>query len=364
MEPCWPAWGRELRLESPAIRTWSTPGPDVAWSARVCYHSIMPARRGKTAPLPREAVLLVPRADAAARIARQLEAGVRLRATPQPETHDRREELEAWTDHTIELLRYLFDNDVEARRFCATSRARSGPFRVDDYYWNSSEEFFDPLDARISALHRLRDRLEIIPEAPRADVSVARAGADDDARDNEDAPLAIPSPSDNGVVVVHGHDRVMRERVRQVLLTLGLSPVVLAAPITAPADLEQHAAGAEYAVVLLSPDDIGGPRRMPAEALRPRPRQDLLLELGFFCGHLGPGRVCGLHSGGIEIPSAFPGVTWIEIDEQGAWAVDLGDELKASGVVASGNEARRPAGSELVAASARALARLRPPDAR
>jgi predicted nucleotide-binding protein len=277
----------------------------------------------------REGVLLVPRADAAARLERQLERGVDLRATPPTEARARKDDFEDWTDHTIELLRYLFDSDVEARRFCATSRVRDGKFRVDDYYWNSKEEFFDPLDARLRALRALEDRLRYIPEAPRADIRIPEVEPE---RDAGHVVALGPVPAVSRQVVVHGHDPDARTEVSQLLAALGLEPVELEGPITAAEAVERDAAEAAFAVVLLTPDDVGGPRQVAVGALRPRPRQDVLLELGLFCGQLGPRRVCGLYSGQVEIPSAFPGVAWIHRDPDGGWQLKLGKEMRAAGL--------------------------------
>jgi predicted nucleotide-binding protein len=273
-----------------------------------------------------DGVLLVPRADAAARLEQQLQRGERLQATPPAHSRERKDEFEDWTDRTIELLRYLFDSDVEARRFCATSRVRDGKFRVEDYYWNSKEEFFDPLAARLRALRALEDRLRYIREAPRADIRVP-------AQEPERAPERVvalgPIAAASRHVVVHGHDPAARAEVCQLLVGLGLEPVELDGPITAPEPVERDAA---FAVVLLTPDDVGGPRQVAVGDLRPRPRQDLLLELGLFCGQLGPRRVCALYNGQVEIPSAFPGVAWIHRDPDGGWRFKLGKEMRAAGL--------------------------------
>jgi predicted nucleotide-binding protein len=294
----------------------------------------------------REPVLLVPRSVAAAQLDQQIDKGVQLRATPQAESRAHRDQFEDWTDETIELLRHIFDSEVEAKRFCATSRDPKARLLALDYFWNSQEEFFAPLDARITALRHLEDRLRFIPEAPRIDVTIPPEAplARDAARAPDPggtraaiaaAPIAV-APGEGRVVVVHGHDTAARAQVHALLLNLGMEPIVIDGPITTADQIERDAAGAAFAVVLLSPDDIGGPRRVPAESLRPRPRQDLLLELGFFCGQLGHRRVCGLYGDEIEIPSAFPGVIWIRLDRDGAWRNRLLHEMQAAGLDVDG----------------------------
>jgi predicted nucleotide-binding protein len=56
-----------------------------------------------------------------------------------------------------------------------------------------------------------------------------------------------------------------------------------------------------FAVALLTPDDIG---RASADAdLRPRPRQNTLVEIGWFWGRLGRDRVLLLVKEELELPS-------------------------------------------------------------
>jgi predicted nucleotide-binding protein len=89
-----------------------------------------------------------------------------------------------------------------------------------------------------------------------------------------------------------------------------------------------------YAVVLLTPDDVGASQN-DLDDLLPRARQNVIFELGFFIGALGRERVCALHKGDlqgeIEIPSDFSGVIWIRMDSEGAWQFKLAREIKAAG---------------------------------
>jgi predicted nucleotide-binding protein len=64
---------------------------------------------------------------------------------------------------------------------------------------------------------------------------------------------------------------------------------------------------------------------------RPRARQNVIFELGFFIGALGPDRVAALVKGGVERPSDFEGAGYTELDASGAWKQALGNELQAAG---------------------------------
>ncbi len=71
-------------------------------------------------------------------------------------------------------------------------------------------------------------------------------------------------------------------------------------------------------MVLLSPDNQGSEKR---GTLRPRARQNILLELGYFISRLGRSRVCVLKRDDVEIPSDFAGVVYEQFDDgaPGKW---------------------------------------------
>ena len=90
---------------------------------------------------------------------------------------------------------------------------------------------------------------------------------------------------------------------------------------------QQEAADVGYAVVLMTPDDHGS---KIGEQAKPRVRQNVVFELGFFIGALGPEKVVALVKGDIDRPSDFDGVVYISIDDSG-WRLKLGKELEAAG---------------------------------
>ena len=93
-----------------------------------------------------------------------------------------------------------------------------------------------------------------------------------------------------------------------------------------------------FAVVLLTPDDVGGPNR---DQLQRRPRQNVLLELGYFIGRLSRSRVCALKRGEMEFPTDFAGVVWETFDDTGGWKQKLGRELQAAGFEIDWNKMMR-----------------------
>lgn len=86
-----------------------------------------------------------------------------------------------------------------------------------------------------------------------------------------------------------------------------------------------------FAVVILTPDDVGYLKDKP-EDTKPRPRQNVILELGFFLDKLGRERVCPLYIGDIELPSDYDGVVYIPMDQSDGWKLKLAKEIKEAGI--------------------------------
>ncbi len=144
----------------------------------------------------------------------------------------------------------------------------------------------------------------------------------------------LPVQKSNRVFVVHGHDEEMRESVARVLAKLGLEPVILHEQAdrgrTIIEKFYEHS-DVGFTVVLLSPDDTGYSNRAGADAAKPRARQNVILELGFFLGKLGRENVLSLYKGNVEIPSDYSGVLYTPYDSGGSWPYKLTKELKESG---------------------------------
>lgn len=132
------------------------------------------------------------------------------------------------------------------------------------------------------------------------------------------------------VFIVHGHDAAAKDAVARVVLSLGLRPVILnekesEGSLTIIEKLE-NCSSIEYAIVLLTPDDVGYALIEPDE-VRYRARQNVILELGYFLAMLSRERVHVLYKGNIEIPSNFSGVVNTEMDKYGAWKHRVAKEL-------------------------------------
>jgi hypothetical protein len=142
-----------------------------------------------------------------------------------------------------------------------------------------------------------------------------------------------PGIDPDSVFVVHGHDEA-RERVARLLERLGLKPIILHEQPdqgrTIIEKFESHAA-VGFAVVLLTPDDVGSAAFEP-QALKPRARQNVIFELGFFVAALGRRRVCALYKGDVELPTDYTGVVYTPMDPADGWQLKLARELKHAGL--------------------------------
>lgn len=141
-------------------------------------------------------------------------------------------------------------------------------------------------------------------------------------------------PSGEEIFIVHGRDEEAAQAVARFLDKLGLNPVILhEKPSQGRTIIEkfEHHAKVGFAVVLLTPDDVGAFQGNETN-LKPRARQNVVLELGYFLGRLGRNRVCALKKGDVEIPSDYAGVMYIPLDNPGGWKIELVKELKSAGL--------------------------------
>lgn len=143
-----------------------------------------------------------------------------------------------------------------------------------------------------------------------------------------------PPPNTREVFVIHGRDKAAEQKVVRFLEKLDLTPVILHEQPnqgqTIIEKFEQHAQ-VGFAVALLTPDDVGA-LQGEAEHGKPRARQNVVFELGYFLGRLGRKRVCALVKGeDLERPSDYAGVVYIPLDDYGGWERKLFKELKEAG---------------------------------
>jgi predicted nucleotide-binding protein len=135
------------------------------------------------------------------------------------------------------------------------------------------------------------------------------------------------------VFIVHGHDMAILNEVARFLTELDIEPIILMEQAhrgrTLMEKLEQHSDVA-YAVILCTADDVG--RGIDEDDLKPRARQNVVLELGYFIGRLSRAGVCVLMTEGLDMPTDVHGVGYLPIEPKGAWQLTLAKEMKAAGL--------------------------------
>lgn len=143
------------------------------------------------------------------------------------------------------------------------------------------------------------------------------------------------------VFIVHGHDKNAVLAVGDyVQNTLGLGrPIILrrerSSGSTIIEKFEEIADNIDIAVVLLTPDDLCRPKATRRTTLKPRARQNVVFEMGYFMARLRrrSGRVLALHKGNVELPSDISGVIYIDITKGIDKASDeIRNELKGLGL--------------------------------
>lgn len=269
--------------------------------------------------------LTIPREEAAERIAARIAKGEELKSRPIQNAsgfESAQKEYWTWTEYNEELLRQMFTGPKVADEY----RGFSFGFAGDRGLAEEIRCLHESINDSIRRLASIRERLELFPLAPKVERHAAPGRASSDAGSRK-------------VFVVHGHDEAARESAARFLSKLDLTPVILHEQAsegrTVVEKLERHGEVA-FAIVLLTPDDVGG---SDPNTLRPRARQNVVLELGYFVGRLGRERVCALYKGDLELPSDYMGVAYVPLDTGGGWRLLLAKELKAAGLAVDLNKA-------------------------
>jgi len=179
------------------------------------------------------------------------------------------------------------------------------------------------------------------------------------------------------VFIVHGtNHRILEEVDSYIKNDLGLDSIILqnepAAGRTIIEKFENYADSVKYAIVILSDDDFGLPRKdseigfikqmsdhfkwlstyLPLSAntihinpenrqqlkdyrqfsdllsnIRYRGRQNVILEMGYFMGKLGRLNLAILYTPDVELPSDMQGFNYILYDAEGDWKQKIAKEI-------------------------------------
>jgi predicted nucleotide-binding protein len=95
-------------------------------------------------------------------------------------------------------------------------------------------------------------------------------------------------------------------------------------------EIEDFAPRAGFARVLMAADDVHYPIGREGEK-KHRPRQNAILELGYFAARLGRSKTLVCTKGEVEVPSDVFGLIYDPIDRHESWKMQLAGEPKAAG---------------------------------
>ncbi len=240
-----------------------------------------------------------------------------------------------WSRYNRDLLIKLFDNlsiDDEYKNFhyYRLSHQDIANLMLDgvpipDFQDQVSEYQRDMTDS-INSLKGICYRLELF----------------DEVLDNVPYTLANKGFSDNPtrtfgdhVFIVHGHDEAAKHAIARFVEKFNLKATILDEQAskgqTVIDKFEENADNVGFAIVLLTPDDVGAPKDQIDEP-KPRARQNVILELGYFLCGLGRERVCVLYKKGVELPSDIQGIVYVPMNNPNEWQLKLATEMKQAGL--------------------------------
>lgn len=271
--------------------------------------------------------LKVPRKDASDKLRQQIDEANKLKGLVINSDDEMKKafyEFKKWHEYVLLLLEKIFDNNYFVKQYEEIGNyfQRILPYKDELVHYGTS------LENRIRFLDSILNRIDLLDE----NLPIQNSNS-----------TSIVNTKENSIFVVHGHDNESKEKVSRFIEKLGLKAIVLhEQPNSGRTIIEKFIdySDAAFAVVLLTPDDLGFPKNNKDE-VKYRSRQNVIFELGFFLGTLGREKVCALYKENVEIPSDYKGVLYHPLDDGGGWQLQLAKELKQAGLSIDMNKAIR-----------------------
>ncbi len=255
-----------------------------------------------------------------------------------------------WIERTDETLDRIYEGPQEVEEFQSAAYAPAVGQQWQIEYNDSSS-----LRTAVEVLISLQDRLD---DYASGDLAVPAPAFDADlgARSSPHVEFAQPRTNAAGsslpalaaegprtdrtrqVFLVHGRDEKLKDAVAALLGRAGSHPVTILNE--QPSDrrmLVEHpaerTAESRYAVILLTADDVAGPRLDSAREphFSPRARQGVVFEMGVLLAALTPRCLCVLYEDGVELPCDIDGITYVLLDLAGTWRSKLLAHLRRAG---------------------------------
>ena len=164
---------------------------------------------------------------------------------------------------------------------------------------------------------------------------------EEDGQSSEVSTPKVNTPEiTNKIFIIHGRDNSAKSTVARFIEKQKLEAIILhEQPNQGRTIIEKFEdyADVKFAVVLLTPDDVGALEEQNTR-YKPRARQNVVFEFGYFIGRLGRKKVCALLKGDVEKPSDCDGIIYIPLDDNDGWQLPLLRELRAAGFKIDANQ--------------------------
>lgn len=231
------------------------------------------------------------------------------------------EDFDTWRNQSEVLLRTLLGGDSPLRKNFLAIR-----YTPSMYYSGMDTSGYRPAGVK---------KAMTVLEAAKLELKLTSQVDDVVAEEPPGSEKASGAPLSNRVFIVHGHDGERKHELARLLQDLtSEKPVILHEASNKGRILiekfEDSAVTTGYAVVLLTADDLG--RAKGDSADKPRGRQNVVFEMGFFFGALGRDRVAVLYEDGVELPGDVTGLVYIPLDDGGGWKTKIAGELDEAGL--------------------------------
>jgi len=223
-----------------------------------------------------------------------------------------------WKTTTETVLRHAVGEGS-----AALTSFRGNSYTLQAWSTGTPQSEFD--NARRRGIHRAIGYLKS---------AIAEVEMQDDDAPESSAPAGQQGVGGSAIFIVHGRNNERKETVARFVRNLtDVEPIILHEQIsgggTVIEKLERYASTAGFAIVLATGDDIG--REATTGSDRPRARQNVIFEWGYFCGLLGRAKTVVLYDPGVEIPGDLDGLVYVQVDPRGAWKIELTREIEAAG---------------------------------
>ena len=137
------------------------------------------------------------------------------------------------------------------------------------------------------------------------------------------------------VFIVHGRDNEAKQEISRYIESLNLEAIVLheqvSSGMTIIEKIEHYSDETSFALVLYTACDHGRGVNESKVHPRNRARQNVVFEHGYLMAKLGRKNVCALVKGDIETPNDISGVIYVNLDQAGAWKMEVFKELEDCG---------------------------------